>query len=203
MNKASFSEAALIIFVKNAEIGKVKTRLANTLGDEMALKIYYALLNHTREIAQVLPVNRLLFYSRFINEGDEWPNSYFQKHLQEGADLGERISNAFHLALDQFQKVVIIGSDCASLTSAIVEQAFTKLDEYPFVIGPAQDGGYYLLGMKHHSPTLFQDIAWSTEEVLPATLGKIKELNQTYFLLPELSDIDHAEDWEKYGWELE
>ena len=123
MNKASAADADLIIFIKNAEKGKVKTRLASTLGDDMALKIYYALLHHTRKVVQALPVNRLLFYSRFIHEGDDWPASDFQKHLQEGNDLGERMVNAFALAFQHYQKVIIIGSDCASLTPAIVEEA--------------------------------------------------------------------------------
>ena len=197
------SGSALIIFIKNAEKGKVKTRLASTVGDELALKIYMALMDHTRKIAESQQVNRLLFYSRFINREDRWPASHFQKFLQHGADLGVRISNAFKQAFTSYQKVIIIGSDCASLTPEIVAQAFDHLESHDFVIGPAIDGGYYLLGMKQETPTVFKDIEWSTEKVAAQTIERINSLNRTYALLPELSDIDHAEDWEKYGWPLD
>ena len=192
----------MIIFVKNAEKGKVKTRLASTLGDERALEIYLALLGHTRKIAQEVDTNRLLFYSNTVNENDDWPIEDFDKLLQQGNDLGERITHAFQTAFQKYKKVVIIGSDCASLSNEIVQDAFDQLDQHAFVIGPAMDGGYYLLGMREFSPSLFQDIEWSTEKVLSSTIEKINALGETYTLLPELSDIDYEEDWEKFGWKL-
>lgn len=194
----------LLIFIKNPEKGKVKTRIAQTAGEERALQIYLELLRHTREVALEADARRILFYSDFIPDKDDWPSQDFQKMVQHGTDLGERMSNAFLLGLIRpDDKAVIIGSDCASLTAEIIEEAFAKLEEYSFVVGPATDGGYYLLGMQHHTPEIFQEIEWSTEEVLSATLHKIKALGKTYFLLPELSDIDFEEDWEKYGWKLE
>lgn len=194
---------ALIVFIKNPEIGKVKTRLAKTMGDEKALAIYKALMEHTRKIAEALPVNRRLFYSQFINESDTWSRDKFQKDLQIEADLGIKMATAFHTVFKENEKVVIIGSDCASLTPEIVQTAFDRLDEFPFVIGPAMDGGYYLLGMNQFTPAVFGDIEWSTETVCSTTIERINNLNKTYFLLPELSDIDYEEDWVKYGWELE
>ncbi|MEM1319948.1 MAG: TIGR04282 family arsenosugar biosynthesis glycosyltransferase [Bacteroidota bacterium] len=194
--------AALIIFIKNAEKGKVKTRLASTLGEDKALQIYLALLGHTREIALQVAVDRLLFYSSFIDHQDDWPSADFQKYVQQGQDLGARIQGAFKLAFRQYRKVLIIGSDCASLTPAIIQQAYQHLDQHPFVVGPAEDGGYYLLGMRQFSPTLFKDMAWSTAAVFPTTLSRIEALGQSYALLPELSDIDFEEDWEKHGWTL-
>ena len=146
---------------------------------------------------------RLLFYSNFINQEDDWSESAFQKHLQKGVHLGERMQAAFQLAFEQHSKVIIIGSDCASLDTQLIESAFNQLDEHPFVIGPAKDGGYYLLGMNAFYPSLFENIAWSTETVLPSTIQRIQALNKSYALLPELSDIDFEEDWEKYGWEIE
>lgn len=197
------SNDALLLFVKNPEKGKVKTRLAKTMGDDMALKIYLALLGHTRNIALEIPSHRFLFYSSFVDQRDDWSNEAFKKRLQHPGDLGTRMSEAFREVLEHHSKAVIIGSDCASLTTEIVQSAFDQLDQHDFVIGPAKDGGYYLLGMKTHSPTLFQDIAWSTEEVFPSTVKKINALNGSYFLLPELSDIDYEEDWKQYGWELD
>ena len=177
--------------------------MAGTVGDEKALQIYHALLKHTRQIAQSVETARLLFYSNFIETEDAWPKEDFQKYVQAGNDLGERIQHAFAKAFEQHQKVIIIGSDCASLTPAIVETAFAQLDQHPFVIGPAIDGGYYLLGMTQFAPSLFQNMAWSTAAVLPTTIERIQALGATYALLPELSDIDFEEDWERYGWDIE
>lgn len=193
---------ALLIFIKNPEKGKVKTRLAATVGDERALKIYRALLKYTRNLALEVASERYLFYSRFIEENDEWSGRQFHKKLQEGKDLGERMYRAFEWTLERHGKAVIIGSDCATLTPAIVEEAFRRLDDHDCVIGPATDGGYYLLGLRETRPELFRDIPWSTDQVRSLTIERIEALGQTYFLLPELSDIDRAEDWDEYGWEV-
>ena len=193
----------LLLFIKNPELGKVKTRIAETAGAEHALQIYLELLRHTREIALPVDAQKLLFYSDFVNEADDWASDDFQKLLQQGADLGDRMQRAFNLAFSfSASKAVIIGSDCASLTSEIIETAFQKLEEYPFVLGPAMDGGYYLLGMNAYQPEVFNNIEWSTEAVLPATLERIQQLQKDYFLLPELPDIDYESDWEKYGWKI-
>ncbi len=196
------NNTALIIFIKNAEKGKVKTRLAKTVGDNQALKIYKALLQLTRNATQSVNTQRFLFYSNFINGEDEWSEAHFHKLLQHGRDLGEKMKNAFQDICQTHRKVVIIGSDCASLTDKIINEAFQQLDAFPFVIGPATDGGYYLLGMNQYLPAVFENIAWSTSDVFPKTLQIIKNLGKTYYLLPELSDIDTEEDWQKYGWEI-
>lgn len=112
------------------------------------------------------------------------------------------MTNAFQQICQTHRKVIIIGSDCATLTVEIVNQAFEKLETSSFVIGPALDGGYYLLGMSQFSPAVFENITWSTSEVLPKTIEIIESLGKKYFLLPELSDIDREEDWLKYGWEI-
>lgn len=193
----------LLIFIKNPEKGKVKTRIAQTAGEDRALQIYLELLRHTRQVSQEIDARRLLFYSDFIEESDQWSSQEFQKLVQHGEDLGERMSNAFLLGLIQpDDKAIIIGSDCPLLTNDIVESAFAKLDDFPFVVGPATDGGYYLLGMKHHTPEVFENIQWSTKNVLSDTLERIQELEKEYFLLPELPDIDYEADWKKYGWEI-
>lgn len=195
-------DSALLIFIKNAELGKVKTRLASTVGDEKALKIYRSLLNHTRHIAEETKADRLLFYNNTINHADEWSETHFQKYLQEDGDLGVRIKKAFQTAFEQHSKVVIIGSDCASLNVEIVEEAFMALNSSPFVIGPAMDGGYYLIGMNQLELSVFENIDWSTDQVFNQTIAAIKKLNKSCYLLPELSDIDYEEDWNEYGWEV-
>ena len=194
---------ALIIFIKNPELGKVKTRLAETVGDEKALEIYKALLKHTKDIALQLNADRMLYYSEDVpEEEDMWSDDDFQKYIQYGAVLGERMYYAFEDALAVHDKAIIIGSDCASLTPEIVAEAFDALDRFNFVVGPATDGGYYLLGMKKLQIEMFQQMPWSTDQVLPETLARINALGKTVYKLPELSDIDYEEDWKKYGWEL-
>ncbi len=196
------AERALIIFVRNPELGKVKTRLAQQLGDQRALAIYLALLQHTRQIAEQIEADRLLFYSHFIDNEDDWSNESFEKLLQVTGDLGAKITSGFQKAFEQHAQVLIIGSDCASLTTAIVEEGFAALKTHDFVLGPALDGGYYLLGMNHFTPSLFEGIPWSTDQVASLSLDKMKALGGSCHLLPALSDIDYAEDWEKYGWEI-
>ena len=193
---------ALIIFTKNPELGKCKTRLAATTSDEYALKVYQELLRHTREIALQLNVRRNLFYSNEINRADAWQNADFNKYLQHSGNLGERMTEAFQTSFQNAERAVIIGSDCASLTPEIVELAFAKLADYPFVIGPTFDGGYYLLGMQQFEPLVFTNIEWSTESVFEQTAERFDELNKEYFELEMLSDIDYEADWKKYGWEI-
>ena len=192
---------ALIIFIKNPALGKVKTRLAKTVGNEKALDIYLQLTEITRKNAQILRrVNRVVFYSDFHNPDDEWANEAFQKHVQAGDDLGERMFNAFADVLKTNENAVIIGSDCPTLTAEILELAFEKLATNDFVIGPSTDGGYYLLGFGKNNLTdfVFKNMDWSTDKVLSTTLLRIKEQTKTVFLLPELTDVDEEKDWVKY-----
>jgi len=197
-----FKSAAIIIFIKNAEKGKVKTRLASTMGDDKALQIYKALLGHTRKTVLSIPAERLLYYSSYINFDDEWPESKFHKYLQPDGALGERMAYAFQKAFKLFQHVIIVGSDCPTLSKKILVEAFDQLRHHSFVIGPAQDGGYYLLGMREFTPSVFENMKWSTESVLSDTIKAINKTGGSYHLLPELSDVDYEADWEKWGWEL-
>ncbi|MEO6452798.1 MAG: TIGR04282 family arsenosugar biosynthesis glycosyltransferase [Ginsengibacter sp.] len=189
---------ALIIFVKNPERGKVKTRLANTLGDEKALEIYISLLEHTRSIVTLLNVDKFVFYFDTPNYNDVWPNIIFNKKQQYGNDLGERMMNAFNEIFETgYERVSIIGSDCIELTGTIILTAFKELESSDIVIGPAADGGYYFLGMKKLHTALFYNIKWSTANVLEETIAGCDKEHLTYKLLPVLNDIDEAEDWLK------
>ena len=190
---------ALLIFIRNPELGKVKTRLARTLGDDEALRIYHVLLEKTRLAALDVQASRWLFYSNIVEDQDDWPNPDFIKTTQSPGDLGERMEAAFKQVFEQgASKALIIGSDCPELNGPVLQQAFDLLDEYDFVIGPVPDGGYYLLGMKQLQSNLFYDIAWSTETVRASTITKIEEARRTYVLLPMLRDIDEASDWQAY-----
>lgn len=191
------SKNALIIFTRNPELGKCKTRLAKTIGDENALEVYKYLLQHTASISEVIQADRYVFYSEHIIDNDIWDSKKFRKKMQKGSDLGERMLNAFSGLLNRgYEKVAIIGSDLLDLDSGVIETAFRQLDFNDVVIGPAQDGGYYLLAMKALFDHLFKNKNWSTASVLDATLDDLRQ--HKVYLLKTLNDIDTFEDMQPY-----
>ncbi len=189
---------ALIIFIRNPEPGKVKTRLAAAVGAERALAIYRELLDLTRRAALGSEAEKYLWYSHFVDKADGWPESDFRKMLQQGEDLGDRMAYAFETALADHDKAVIIGSDCPYLSPVLLDEAFELLDDSDFVIGPATDGGYYLLGMNRFAPEVFQGIEWSTDTVFRETVARIRQSGADYEVLPLLSDVDEIGDWERF-----
>jgi len=192
----------LIIFVKNPVLGTVKTRLAKSIGDGKALEVYLDLMEKCRQEVQKVDCKRHLFYSQYIVKSDDWTSQLFDKRIQAEGDLGVKISEAFKTVFQENSKVLIIGSDCYDLTDIIIQEAFRKLDEADVVVGPANDGGYYLLGTKQLHPDLFQEITWSTESVLEETVLRAKSKNLSVVLLKELIDLDTLEDLKKSGYDL-
>lgn len=189
----------LIIFTKNAIYGKVKTRLAATVGNDKALLIYQQLLQYTAAITDELSVEKIVFYSTNLEDKDSFKNEVYKKQVQEGNDLGERMHHAFEYAFKQgSSEVIIIGSDCFEITAACIINAFDQLQNNAVVIGPATDGGYYLLGMKQLHSRLFEQINWSTNQVLATTIAICQANNLSFYLLPELSDIDTKEDLKRH-----
>lgn len=183
----------LIIFTRNPELGKAKTRLAKTVGDETALEIYKFLLEKTRDISSKVTSDKAVYYSIKVRENDIWDSSIYQKHQQVGADLGIRMRNAFKNGFEAgYEKVLIIGSDLYDLTSENIETAFDELDKNDLVIGPAEDGGYYLLGMKSLEENIFKNKNWGTETVRKDTLSDLKD--KKVKLLAFKNDIDVYED---------
>lgn len=187
----------IIVFTRNPELGKVKTRLAKTVGNQVALNIYKFLLNHTEKTIRSINSDKAIYYSVKIREHDIWSASLYQKYKQEGDDLGIRMLNAFDNAFkNKYHKVVIIGSDLLDLKQEHIDEAFKKLDSHDAVIGPAEDGGYYLLGMKTLYPEVFKNKEWGTETVRKETLKDLQ--NVKICLLDELNDIDVYADIIKY-----
>lgn len=186
----------LIIFVRNPVPGKVKTRLAATIGPDKALAVYRQLLQHTREITRPLAMDKAVFFSDNLLGSDDWEEEHYQKQVQQGGDLGERMARAFQVAFDQgYRHVGIIGSDCYELTTDILRQAFRLLGaEKDLVLGPSTDGGYYFLGMSRFWPSLFRNKAWSSPTVLSETLADAARLQLNCALLPELTDVDEEKD---------
>ncbi|MCH6200607.1 TIGR04282 family arsenosugar biosynthesis glycosyltransferase [Aquiflexum sp. LQ15W] len=190
------NENALIVFQKNAVLGKVKSRLAATIGEKKALEIYRSLLLHTyRQIEKLEDVDISIFYSDFIEE-----NSFGQfkpdfEKVQIGVDLGERMSNAFFSLFQKcYKKVIIIGTDCPEIRTADIKDAFQALKKKDVCIGPALDGGYYLLGMCQFYGALFENIPWSSSEVWKRTLEILNHGQISYDLMKTLRDIDTEED---------
>jgi len=187
----------LLIFTKNPELGKVKTRLAASVGDQIALDIYNFLLNHTHKITQNLSCEKAVYYSDKVDYNDMWKENEYQKYQQKGAGLGERMQHAFTNSFKNgYKKVVIIGSDIFELHSYHIDEAFKKLDTNDVVVGPAKDGGYYLLATKILHPKLFKNKNWGTTTVLKNTMQNLSKVN--VHLLEELNDIDIIEDIENH-----
>ncbi|WP_397445242.1 TIGR04282 family arsenosugar biosynthesis glycosyltransferase [Polaribacter sp. R77954] len=183
----------LLIFTRNPELGKAKTRLAKTVGDETALEIYKFLLQKTKEISSKVNADKAVYYSVKIRENDIWDASIYQKHQQFGEDLGLRMQNAFKNGFDAgYEKIIIIGSDLYDLTSTNIDNAFHQLEENDVVLGPALDGGYYVLGMKKLHQQVFQNKNWGTETVRKDTLQDL--IDKKVKLLEEKNDIDVYED---------
>lgn len=197
--KTLLMKNAIIIFARNPELGKVKTRLAKQIGDELTLQVYTEMLHHTHDITCHLDYDKFVYYSEHINDNDLWENDLYEKRLQEGSSLGDRMMLSFFELFQQgYAKIVIIGSDCPELTGFIIDDAFEKLHSHDVVVGPSTDGGYYLLGLTHLLPDLFKDKEWSTDKVLVETIKDIVRLKKSSYFLTELSDIDTAEDLHRF-----
>lgn len=196
--KSASGKDLLLIFTRNPEFGKVKKRLAAGIGDEAALKIYNHLLQHTCEISKNLQVEKWVFYSEEIPQQDIFIEGNFRKKLQQGRDLGERMKDAFNRGFEaDFSNIIIIGSDIYDLTEEDLKMAFLALDDNDYVMGPAQDGGYYLLGMRKETPRLFSNKEWSTANVFKQTLEDLKQ--EKLKLLPVRNDIDTFEDMKPHA----
>lgn len=188
---------ALIIFLRSPEEGKVKTRLAKTVGAAKALSIYRQLLSITFDQIQNLDCTVYLYFFPYIDRSflEKTP---FIGRLQKGSDLGLRMRQAFQDVLQSHQHVLLIGTDCPYITKTLLEEAFIQLQNHDIVLGPATDGGYYLIGLHQMHDRIFAGIDWSTEHVLSQTLQAVEDMNLSFSLLPEHHDIDHEDDWIRF-----
>lgn len=187
------SKNLLLIFTRNPELGKCKTRLAATIGDESALEIYKYLLQHTAQLTASVNAAKQVWYSEQIWKDDIWDNTIFDKKLQAGIDLGIRMANAFQEGFEKgFERIIVIGSDMYDLNSNDLDKAFEALKQKDFVIGPAEDGGYYFLGMTKFKAEIFQNKSWGNETVLKDTLADL--IDENIQLFEAKNDIDLYED---------
>ena len=197
----------LIVFVKNLVPGNVKSRLALTIGYNSALEIYANLMLRIHDVVVDLPYDKQVAYSSGIEKDDIWEAEIFDKRRQHGRDIGERMCNAISNGFKAgYENVILIGSDIINLKSGIVFDAFNQLQQSDMVIGPAKDGGYYLIGLKKPIKKLFKQKDWSTNLVFIQTLKNCIDLDLNVSMVPELADLDriedfqylNPEDWKKY-----
>lgn len=187
----------LIIFVKAPRPGAVKTRLAQAIGPDAACAAYRQLAETLLDrLASLRNVELRFSPDDGTNDVEPWRRNDWRKAPQGGGDLGARLANAFRDAFGRgFKRVVIIGSDCPDVQPADVREAWVALRDRDLVIGPAADGGYWLIGLRHEQPTLFERIAWSSNEVFAQTIARAAAANLRTKVLRELSDVDTEADW--------
>jgi rSAM/selenodomain-associated transferase 1 len=196
-------DRCLLFFVKNPKQGMVKSRLARAIGDKVARDLYE---NFVRDMLSTLDKRRFPLYCCFYPEGTlhdikQFMGEDYQYLAQRGEDLGERMVHCFQQAFAKgFNCCVLIGSDSPDLPAEIIDEAFTSLEEVDSVIGPAFDGGYYLIGFTKggFTPEVFSGVEWGTNTVLQKTLDIIKRHQRKVHLLPRWGDIDTLEDLKQF-----
>ncbi len=192
----------LLIFTKNLIPGTVKTRISVVKGDQIALKVYQKLLEYTNQITKEIDCDKIVFFNNYIEKNGIWDDSIFEKKMQAPGNLGMKMATAFENELNNNCKVLLIGSDCPNLNKEIVEEAFNALENHDVVIGPAEDGGYYLIGMKKFQSFIFDGMPWSENDLFDKTIKKLQQNKQKTYILDAKSDVDFWEDFEKLGWKL-
>jgi len=186
------SKALVIVFVKNIKLGKVKTRLAKTIGNQGASEVYNELIQVTEKATENLSVDKRIYFSDAVVE-TIWKNDY--KTVQHGVDLGERMKNAFKKGFeDGYEHIVLIGSDLPDITANHINKGLEALKQNQMTFGPAEDGGYYLIGLSKMHNFVFDNKPWSETNLLEETLSELKENGVTFTTLDILNDIDTYED---------
>jgi len=201
----------LLVFARLPERGRVKTRLAESIGDDAALAAYETMLRDLlASIGQPSPETEIeILWAPTENaNGESLAHAFgnLPTAMQTGATLGDRLSMAFseRFFFHATQKIVAIGVDDPSLSRELIDHALALLDSCEWVVGPAEDGGYYLIGCRAAAfdPSIFQDVAWGTNSVFTTTISKIAEWQSNVAVLPVRWDIDVIEDWERYRAQL-
>lgn len=186
------TDALVIVFVKNIKLGTVKTRLAKTIGDYGAIEVYAELVKITEKATSELKVDKRIYFSNAIVDS-QWQNNF--KAVQNGVDLGERMLNAFKDGFkDGYKRIVLIGSDLPDINSKHIESGLEKLNDNKVVFGPAEDGGYYLIGLSELEICVFENKPWSQSNLLEVTLNELNQKGIKAGVLDTLNDIDTYED---------
>jgi uncharacterized protein len=197
------SKDCLIIFTRYPQPSQVKTRLIPALGAAGAAALHQRMAEHTLAQARALRQTRALSIqvwftgSSTVTQMQEWLGTDVDYYVQPEGNLGDRMVSVFKSVFNTgYTAAVIVGTDCPDLSTALLAQSFSALTQHDLVLGPAIDGGYYLIGLRREAPELFAEIAWSTGEVLEKTLAIAQRLQLESLLLPCLTDIDVPQDLE-------
>ncbi|NEO87562.1 MAG: glycosyltransferase [Spirulina sp. SIO3F2] len=194
----------LIVFTRSPEPGKTKTRLIPALGPDGAANLQRQMTEHTLRQAQIWQEHsehrvEVHFTGSSREQMQQWLGSQWYYLPQAEGGLGDRLASAIqpHLTHSQGQNsVLVIGIDCPGINPTILSQATTALTTHDIVLGPTTDGGYYLIGLRQWQPSLFADIAWSTDQVFKETCDRAQQLHLTVATLALLRDVDYPEDLE-------
>jgi rSAM/selenodomain-associated transferase 1 len=189
----SENSRCIIVFTRHPELGVGKRRLAKTLGDEKTFQVYRVLLGRTQQALRDIDAAKHIWYAADFPKKDAWSEITSDRFKQDGEDLGARMEYAFAKAYKQHSYVIIIGTDLYDINQNLIEDAFSVLDQNDAVIGPAEDGGYYLLGFKNAVPEgVFADKKWSGPDVFKDTLNDLRDFRVHH--LPKLNDVDTVDD---------
>lgn len=192
-------DACILLFVKYPEKGKVKIRLTADLNAETVLSLYQCFVHDTLETVKKIDIHFFICYTPAdkLEEFQRWLGSTLRFHPQIGNDLGERMKTCFTTVFEKgFKRVILIGSDSPDLPEDYITEAFSLLQAKDVVLGPAVDGGYYLIGLRDTTSAsgLFEDIPWGTKTVLEETLKRVRQANRSIGLVPVWSDVDTITD---------
>jgi uncharacterized protein len=189
------SDKLLIVFLSNAIKGQIKTNISRVLGEENTLGIYKYLLQLNRDATKAVKADKWVCYSNFIDRNDIYHPSKYQKKLQAGRILGEKLWNCFRWGFQrEYKSIVLLSVDIPGISTELIEDAFSKLQTNNVVLGPARDGGYYLIGMNIPVKDIFFRKKWGSKKVFPAMLDDLHRLDIDYSLCQTLGDIDHHTD---------
>jgi len=208
--KTNVKNLLVIQFAKWPVLGNVKTRLAHSIGDEKALQVHMELMN---EVLNKLISARLeggdFDIELWLNEIPEKRNemtAILEKTSEElisckeqkGSNLGDKMADAIISSLQTYSKVIVVGSDCPNISAKTLIKASEALNKSDIVLGPAEDGGYVLIGASKFNSEIFNDVVWGKGEVFDKTIKNILALNLSYSSLEESWDVDDLADYERW-----
>jgi uncharacterized protein len=185
-------ETLLILFIRNAISGKLHPTISRIAGEENALDAYMRMLGHLEAITGYLPCEKLVLYSDIVEVHDVFDPETFSKEIQSGGSKGERLADAFSSAFKRgYSRVVLVMGECMEMGQAHIIEAFESLIDSRVVVGPSEEGAYYLLGMREYCPELFEGKDWEGEDVFLDTMLDLQRSNIPYRLLDTLPEVSY------------
>jgi len=205
LNKSKYNKVktGVLIFIKYPFIGRVKSRLSLKFGKNFTIALYQKFVEDLLEMLKRTKYTILICYYPPENLIDfkSWLGNDYEFIPQKGNDLGERLKNCFIEGFELgYNNLIVIGSDSPGLPEKIINESIEKLNDFDTVIGPCEDGGYYLIGFTTYSfsSKIFEGITWSTSSVFEDTIDKLKSVSNDFFILEKLSDIDTKDDLKQF-----